>query len=73
MKLAITGSSSGIGYALAVSLLNEGHEVWGIARSTQLELSKTFPKTFHSSICDVSDLNDLQVVVNSMSKFQNLF
>ena len=41
MKLAITGSSSGIGYALAVSLLNEGHEVWGIARSTQLELSKT--------------------------------
>ena len=69
MKLAITGSSSGIGYALAVSLLNEGHEVWGIARSNQLELSKTFPKTFHSSICDVSELKDLEVVVNSMSKF----
>jgi len=68
MKVAITGSSSGIGYAIAKSLLESGHEVWGIARSEQKELSSLFPNTFRSSICDVSRLEELQSTADILKK-----
>jgi 3-oxoacyl-[acyl-carrier protein] reductase len=51
MKILLTGSSSGIGRALAERLLQRGHEVWGLARSTQEPLGAKF----HAVRCDVSD------------------
>jgi len=68
MKLAITGSSSGIGYSIAKSLLESGHEIWGIARSPQPELGKLFPNTFHGTICDVSELEDVESAANTILK-----
>ena len=68
MKLAITGSSSGIRYSIAKSLLESGHEIWGITRSPQPELSKLFPNTFHSTICDVSKLDDIESAANAILK-----
>jgi len=55
MKIVITGSSSGIGRSLTESLLNQGHQIWGIARTSQLELERLYPENFKSSSCDVSN------------------
>lgn len=55
MNLVLTGSSSGIGRALAERLLADGHQVWGLARSDQSALRDKYPVNFHSSRCDVSD------------------
>ena len=48
MRIVLTGTSSGIGQQLAARLIASGHEIWGLARSTQ---SAAFP----TSVCDVSD------------------
>lgn len=53
MNLLVTGSSAGIGRALAERLLRAGHRVWGLARSDQAGLAHGFPQTFRSSVCDV--------------------
>jgi NAD(P)-dependent dehydrogenase (short-subunit alcohol dehydrogenase family) len=55
MHLVITGTSSGIGRALAKHLLVQGHQVWGLARSAQPELAAEYPETFHQARCDVAD------------------
>ncbi|HTQ29738.1 MAG TPA: SDR family oxidoreductase [Opitutaceae bacterium] len=55
MNLVITGTSSGIGRALAEHLLQSGHQVWGLARSGQSALSSEFSARFHPVRCDVSD------------------
>lgn len=55
MNLVITGTSSGIGRALAEHLLLSGHQVWGFARSDQSGLGSKFPAMFHPMRCDVSD------------------
>jgi NAD(P)-dependent dehydrogenase (short-subunit alcohol dehydrogenase family) len=55
MHLVITGTSSGIGHALAVRLLAQGHHVWGLARSDQSELTAQYPDAFRAARCDVSD------------------
>src|SRR5689334_8132250 len=47
MRIAITGTSSGIGQHLAEKLTQGGHEVWGLARSVQ-------SAAFATSICDVA-------------------
>jgi NAD(P)-dependent dehydrogenase (short-subunit alcohol dehydrogenase family) len=52
MNVVITGSSTGIGRALAARLLDRGDRVWGLARSDQSALSAT-EKSFRSSRCDV--------------------
>ncbi|HSI12982.1 MAG TPA: SDR family oxidoreductase [Chthoniobacter sp.] len=47
MRIVITGTSSGIGRHLAEKLSGAGHEVWGLARSSQ-------NAGFATSACDVS-------------------
>lgn len=54
MHLIVTGSSSGIGRALAEHLLASGHQVWGLARSDQAELAARHPG-FRFSRCDMAD------------------
>lgn len=52
-KIAITGTSRGIGLALAHEFLDRGHEVWGCARST--------PSLDHANYTHVTaDLSDDQ-------------
>jgi NAD(P)-dependent dehydrogenase (short-subunit alcohol dehydrogenase family) len=53
MNLVLTGSSSGIGRALASHLLARGHRVWGLARSDQADFAAGHPG-FGFSRCDVA-------------------
>lgn len=55
MNIVLTGSSSGIGRALAERLLDHGHAVWGLARSDQSAMHAQHPGRFRSTRCDVSD------------------
>lgn len=55
MRIVVTGSSSGIGRALAERLLEHGHEVWGIARSNQAALNGRHPDAFFATRCDVAE------------------
>jgi len=52
MNLVITGTSTGIGRALAARLLAQGHAVWGLARSAQ---AAPAAGAFRASRCDVAD------------------
>jgi NAD(P)-dependent dehydrogenase (short-subunit alcohol dehydrogenase family) len=54
VHLVITGSSSGIGRALAAHFLGGGHQVWGLARSAQDDFAAAPGGSFRSSRCDVS-------------------
>ena len=54
MHLVLTGSSTGIGRALAERLLSRGHHVWGLARSDQSDFAALYP-AFRHTRCDVSD------------------
>ena len=54
MHLVITGSSTGIGRALAEHRLAGGDQVWGLARSDQAELAARYPDRFHAARCDVA-------------------
>jgi len=54
MHLVLTGSSTGIGRALAARLLSRGHHVWGLARSDQSDFAALYP-AFRHTRCDVSD------------------
>jgi NAD(P)-dependent dehydrogenase (short-subunit alcohol dehydrogenase family) len=55
MRIVLTGSSSGIGRALAERLLSHGHLVWGLARSNQTEFVALHPGAFFATRCDVAD------------------
>lgn len=52
MNLVLTGSSTGIGRALAERLLSRGHAVWGLARSDQSAFAAQ-QSQFFASRCDV--------------------
>jgi NAD(P)-dependent dehydrogenase (short-subunit alcohol dehydrogenase family) len=54
MNLLLTGSSYGIGRALAEHLLAQGHQVWGLARSDQADFARAHAG-FRFSRCDVAD------------------
>jgi len=66
MHLVITGTSSGIGRALAGRLLAQGHHVWGLARSAQPELAAEYPETFHQARCDVADWSQVAAVAHAI-------
>jgi 3-oxoacyl-[acyl-carrier protein] reductase len=55
MRIVITGSSSGIGRALAGRLLSRGHQVRGLARSDQSDFAARHPDAFASARCDVAE------------------
>ncbi len=59
MNLVLTGSSSGIGRALAERLLARGHRVWGLARSDQSDFAPPPAGAFFSSRCDVAHWSDV--------------
>ena len=54
MRVVLTGSSTGIGRALATRLIAHGHQVWGLARSDQNTFVREHNGSFHASRCDVS-------------------
>jgi len=54
MNLLVTGTSTGIGRALAERLAGHGHSVWGLARSVPPPLAAGTGR-FTALACDVSD------------------
>ena len=54
MNIVVTGSSTGIGRALAERLLARGHQLWGLARSDQTDFAAQHEGRFRFSRCDVS-------------------
>ena len=67
MNLVLTGSSTGIGRALASRLLAQGHRVWGLARSDQSDFSAQHPDTFFASRCDTADWAQVQAAASSVA------
>lgn len=68
MNILVTGSSMGIGRALAERLLAAGHRVWGVARSAQDEFARKHPERFRSSRCDVSRWEDVAAVAADVER-----
>jgi 3-oxoacyl-[acyl-carrier protein] reductase len=68
MNIVLTGSSTGIGRALAERLLASGHLVWGLARSDQSELVKKHPERFLASRCDVGQWPDVERAAGEVSR-----
>jgi NAD(P)-dependent dehydrogenase (short-subunit alcohol dehydrogenase family) len=66
MNLIVTGSSTGIGRALTIHLLEAGHSVWGLARSAQTSLSETQPN-FRSSRADVSSWREISAAADEVA------
>lgn len=60
MNLVLTGSSSGIGRALAERLLARGHHVWGLARSDQSAFAGQHAGKFRATRCDVASWPDVE-------------
>lgn len=60
MKILITGSSRGIGHAVALKFLLEGHEVYGL---DVLE-SQITHDSYHHQICDISDVYAMDHIPN---------
>lgn len=55
MNLVLTGSSSGIGRALATRLLAQGHALCGLARSDQSDFAALHAGRFFAQRCDVAE------------------
>lgn len=60
MNIVLTGSSTGIGRAIAGRLLASGHHVWGLARSNQADFAAQHRGTFAASRCDVARWADVE-------------
>lgn len=60
MNILLTGSSTGIGRAIADRLLSRGHHVWGLARSDQADFAAKHPDAFRFSRCDVAQWADVE-------------
>lgn len=68
MNLVVTGTSSGIGKALAARLLGDGHSVWGLARGPQDELRSHFPDRFTALRCDVAHWADVSAAAEEVTR-----
>lgn len=68
MNIVLTGSSSGIGRALAHRLLGHGHQVWGLARSDQSEDLRRFAPSFRATQCDVADWGQIASAAAEVAK-----
>jgi 3-oxoacyl-[acyl-carrier protein] reductase len=66
MRIVLTGSSSGIGHALAERFLSRGHLVWGLARSDQSEFVAGRSGSFFASRCDVADWSQMSAVAREV-------
>ena len=60
MKIVVTGSSTGIGHALVLRLIAEGHLVWGLARSDQSAFALLQNGAFRGTRCDVGQWKDVE-------------
>lgn len=67
MRVLITGTSRGIGLAVAKRFLKEGHEVFGL----DLLPSNINDKNYHHFVCDISkkkslpDIDDIEIIFNN--------
>ncbi len=68
MRILITGSSSGLGRAIAGDLLTQGHEVWGWARSDQSDFAATSGSRFRHTSVDVSVWDAVQTAANLVTR-----
>lgn len=66
MNVLITGTSSGIGYGLALDFLKRNAKVWGISRRKKAELEAV--NTFYHL---KADLTDAELLKNSLPDFLN--
>ena len=69
MNLVVTGSSSGIGRALALRLVGRGHSVWGLARREQPAPEGKQKGQFRSSRCDVAQWAEIERVASEVAGF----
>lgn len=72
MNIVITGSSTGIGRALADRLLARGHQVWGLARSDQTDFAAQKEGRFHFSRCDISNWIEVEQAARDVAKAWSL-
>lgn len=70
MKIFITGISSGIGKELAIQAIEQGHEVWGLARRKELleELKNKLGDKLKFSVCNIANSNDLTQAASEMRR-----
>ncbi len=66
VKIIVTGTSSGIGRALAERLLAHEHQVWGLARSDQGDFVAAHGGRFRASRADVANWPRLQAVADEV-------
>ena len=67
MNLVLTGSSTGIGRALATHLITRGHRIWGLARSDQTDFAAQHPAAFFASRCDVANWPQVQIAAQTLA------
>lgn len=79
MKIAITGTTSGIGAATAAALAAQGHELWLLNRNAdkttkQLdEFRSKYPSSkVHGVWCDLTDLQSVKMAAAELSNLDGL-
>lgn len=60
----ITGTSSGIGEAIATMLLDQGWQVYGISRKKSAKFDSN--RNFHQLICDLSSTEQIEQIIQKL-------
>ncbi len=66
MNCLVTGVSRGIGRATAAELLRQGHTVWGLSRTSVLNLAEGAAARFRHSVCDIGDPESRRTAAGEM-------